>query len=103
MNVRLEKGRAPWRPLDDRARRRRLEREGYALTRYVCPPGTCFPEHFHAVDTKDAVLRGRLKISAEGKEIVMERGGTLEIPAGTPRTAVLLGDEADVRLDATRD
>jgi quercetin dioxygenase-like cupin family protein len=100
--VRLEKWDPAWGRLSEAAMRKRLEDEGYDVSRYVYPPGTYFPEHTHGVDKKDSVLRGRLKIGAEGKEYVLEAGAVIEIPAGTPHTAEVVGGEAVVSFDATR-
>lgn len=102
MPVRVEKWDPAWGRLSEAALRRRLEDEGYSVNRYVYPPGTFFPEHTHAVDKKDAVLSGRLKIGAAGREFVLEAGDVIEIPAGTRHTAEVVGDEAVVSLDATR-
>ena len=102
MPVRLERWDPAWGALSEQAIRRRLEAEGYAVTRYVYPPATVFPDHTHPVDKKDSVLRGRFKISAEGREIIMQAGDMVEIPAGTVHAARVLGDEPVVSFDATR-
>ncbi len=102
MPVRVEHWRKEWGPLSEAAMRQRLEAEGYSVSRYVYPPGTHFPEHTHGADKEDAVLRGRLKIGAEGKEIVLGPGDMIEISAGTLHTAEVVGDEAVTSLDATR-
>lgn len=102
MPVRVEKWNPAWGPLSETAMRRRLEAEGYSVARYLYPPGTSFPEHTHGVDKKDTVLEGRLRITAEGKEFVLEPGDMVEIPAQTRHTADVVGEEAVVSLDATR-
>jgi quercetin dioxygenase-like cupin family protein len=102
MPVRVEHWQAAWGPLNEPAMRKRLEAEGYSVSCYTYPPGTYFSEHTHTVDKKDTVLRGRLKISAEGREVVLEAGDIIEIPAGTVHTAEVVGEEAVVSLDATR-
>lgn len=102
MPVRVEEWEPAWGPLSEATMQRRLEAEGYEVNCYVYPPGTYFPEHIHAVDKKDTVLRGQLKIGAEGREFVLGPGAMIEIPAGTPHTAEVLGDEAVVSFDATR-
>jgi quercetin dioxygenase-like cupin family protein len=48
------------------------------------------------------VLKGRLKIGAAGQEFVLRAGDMIEIPAGTPHTAEVVGRETVVSLDATR-
>lgn len=102
MPVRIEKWDPARGPLGEAAMRQRLEAEGYAVSRYLYPPGTYFPEHTHTMDKKDAVLRGRLKITAEGQEVVLGPGDMMEIPAGIRHTAEVVGTEAVVSLDATR-
>jgi quercetin dioxygenase-like cupin family protein len=102
MAVRVEHWQKEWGPLSEAAMRKRLEAEGYSASRYTYPPGTYFSAHTHEVDKKDTVLRGRLKIGAEGREIVLEPGDMIEIPAGTVHTAEVVGSEAVVSLDATR-
>ena len=102
MPVRVEHWQATWGTLSEAAMRKRLEAEGYSVSRYTYPQGTYFSEHTHAVDKKDTALRGRLKIGAEGREVVLEAGDMIEIPAGTVHTAEVVGEEAVVSLDATR-
>ncbi|HXE75608.1 MAG TPA: cupin domain-containing protein [Candidatus Xenobia bacterium] len=101
MPVRIEHWQKDWGPLSEGAMRKRLEAEGYSVRRYTYPPGTYFSAHTHEVDKKDAVLRGRLKIGAEGREFVLEAGDMIEIPAGTVHTAEVIGEEAVTSLDAT--
>jgi len=100
--VRVEHWQKEWGPLSEVAMRKRLEAEGYAVSRYTYPPGTYFSAHTHDVDKKDTVLRGRLKIGAEGREVVLEPGDMIEIPAGAVHTAEVVGEEPVVSLDATR-
>jgi len=101
MPVRVEHWQKEWGPLSEAAMRRRLEAEGYSVSRYTYSRGTRFPEHTHGVDKKDTVLRGRLKISAEGEDFVLGPGDMIEIPAGTLHTAEVVGDESVISLDAT--
>lgn len=82
--------------------RARLEGRGYAVHRYVYPPGTSFPDHAHAIDKIDAVLSGRFRMTVEGHEVVLGPGDCLAVPAGTVHSAAVVGDEAVVSLDATR-
>ncbi|MFQ5724370.1 MAG: cupin domain-containing protein [Terriglobia bacterium] len=48
------------------------------------------------------MLEGRLRITSEGKEFILEPGDIIEIPAHTPHTADVVGSEAVVSFDATR-
>ncbi len=102
MGLRVEKWNPAWGALTEAAMRQRLEAEGYTVSRYVYPAGTYFDAHTHGVDKKDTVLRGRLKITAEGEEVILEAGDAIEIPAGTVHTAEVVGGEAVVSFDATR-
>lgn len=102
MPVRREKWDPAWGPFTEAAMRKRLEAEGYSVSRYTYPPGTYFSEHTHPIDKKDTVIRGRLKITSAGKEFVLEAGDLVEIPAGAPHTAEVLGSETVVSFDATR-
>lgn len=88
-------------PTEDELRRR-LEERGYRVSRHVYPPGTRFPEHTHDVDKIDAVVSGRFRMTAEGREVVLEAGDVLAVPAGTVHTAEVVGDRPVVSLDAKR-
>lgn len=102
MPLRVEHWHQAWGPLSEAAMRKRLEAEGFSVSRYIYTPGTCFSEHTHTVDKKDTVLRGRLRIGADGCELVLKAGDMIEIPAGMRHTAEVVGEEAVVSLDATR-
>jgi len=86
-------------PLSEAALRRRMEERGYFVSRYVYPPGTCFPDHTHEVDKLDAVVSGRLRITTEAASVVLEAGDCLAVPRGTLHTAEVVGDEPVVSLD----
>lgn len=89
-------------PLSETAMRRKLEAMGYAVNRYVYPPGTCFPPHTHGVDKIDGVLAGRFRMGMEGQTLVLEAGDLLEVPRGVLHSAEVVGAEAVVSLDAVR-
>jgi len=89
-------------PLTERALREKLEREGYRVSRYVYPPGTCFPDHTHGVDKMDAVVSGRFKITLEGVSAVLAAGDAIAVPRGAVHSAEVIGSEPVVSLDAVR-
>jgi quercetin dioxygenase-like cupin family protein len=89
-------------PLGEAALRRKLEARGYAVSRYVYPPGTVFPEHSHGVDKVDAVLAGRFRMTMAGRELVLGPGDCLAVPKGMRHAAAVVGDEPVVSLDAVR-
>lgn len=80
----------------------KLEMSGYTCACYTYPPGTCFPEHVHDVDKIDAVIKGRFRLTVRGKEFLLQPGDSISIPAGTPHTAEVIGDEAVVAIDAVK-
>ncbi len=102
MPVRVQHWDPAWGALNEKNMRRWLERQGYAVSRYVYPPGTYFSDHTHEVDKNDTVLSVLLKIAAEGQEFVLAPGDIIEIPAHAVHNAEVVGDEAVVSLDATR-
>jgi quercetin dioxygenase-like cupin family protein len=88
--------------LTEAALRRKLEMRGYAVTRYVYPPGTRFPSHTHDVDKIDAVLSGRFRITLAEESHVLEAGDMLGVPRGAMHDAAVEGDGEVVSLDAVR-
>ena len=88
--------------LTETALRRKLEKQGYEVTRYVYPPGTRFGEHTHAVDKIDAVLSGRFQITMSGHSIILEAGDAVFVQRGEEHSAEVVGAQAVVSLDAVR-
>ena len=88
--------------LSEAALRRKLERRGYRVTRYVYPPGTYFPQHSHSVDKIDAVLAGRFRLVMAGQTSVLEAGDAIEVPRGVLHSAAVIGDTPVVSLDAIK-
>lgn len=96
-----------WRPdtdgaLSESALRRKLESEGYSVSRYVYSPGTHFPEHTHGVDKIDAVLSGAFELVVEGRRTVLGPGDWIAVPRGVRHAATVVGDEPVVSLDAVK-
>ena len=89
-------------PLSEEALRRKLEARGYAVSRYVYPPGTRFPPHAHGIDKIDAVVSGRFRMTMGDVVAVLEAGDCLAVPRGAVHSAEAVGDEPVVSLDATR-
>jgi quercetin dioxygenase-like cupin family protein len=88
--------------LSERALRRKLEAEGYSVTRYVYPPGTHFPEHTHGVDKIDAVVSGQFELIVSGQRAVLGPGDWIIVPRGVRHIATVIGDEPVVSLDAVK-
>jgi quercetin dioxygenase-like cupin family protein len=88
-------------PLTEAAMRAKLTARGYRVARYVYPPGTCFPDHTHAIDKIDGVLSGRFRMTTPEGSVVLTAGDLLPVPRGTVHSAEVVGDEPVVSLDAT--
>ena len=88
--------------LGEAALRAKLERRGYAVSRWVYAPGTRFEPHTHDVDKLDAVVSGRLRMTLPDGEVVLGAGDVLAVPGGTLHAAEVVGEESVVSLDATR-
>ncbi len=89
-------------PLTEEAMRRKLERQGYHVSRYVYPPGTRFADHSHDVDKIDAVISGRFSMVLEGHKVILEAGDCLAVLHGAVHSAEVVGDEPVVSLDAVK-
>ncbi len=93
---------ARWGPLSEAAMRRKLEGDGYTVSRYTYPPGTFFPDHQHPMDKVDTVLRGRFRIRMQGFDVILEPGDMIAVPANTVHSAEVVGDEPVASLDACK-
>jgi quercetin dioxygenase-like cupin family protein len=91
-----------WGKLTEENMRKKLEFEGYSVSRYHYPARTIFPDHSHSMDKKDAVLSGKFKIEADGQTFLLEAGDMLAVPAGTIHNAKVIGSDSVVSLDAVR-
>ncbi|MDH5180245.1 MAG: cupin domain-containing protein [Gammaproteobacteria bacterium] len=89
-------------PLSERVMYDKLTARGYAVNRWVYPPGTVFAMHSHNLDKIDAVLAGRFKMTMQGQSIILEAGDCLVVPKGVMHSAEVVGDDAVVSLDAVR-
>jgi quercetin dioxygenase-like cupin family protein len=88
--------------LTEQAMRRKLEAQGYSVSRYVYSPGTHFSEHTHGVDKIDAVLSGQFEIVVAGVPAVLGPGDWIVVPRGVPHTATVVGSTPVVSLDAVK-
>ena len=88
--------------LTESALRRKIAARGYQVTRYVYPPGTCFPDHAHHMDKIDAVLSGQFRMTINRQSVVLTAGDCLEVPGGIIHSAEVIGDAPVVSLDAVR-
>jgi mannose-6-phosphate isomerase-like protein (cupin superfamily) len=89
-------------PLSESALRRKLERLGYRVSRYVYPPGTEFPAHRHEVEKMDAVVAGRFRIVMQGESVGLGLGDAILVPCGAEHSAEVVGNESVISLDAVK-
>ena len=57
------------------------------------------PPHTHPFDQVSLVLSGTLDFEVDGQHIVVGPGEALQIPAGVPHTATIVGDEVALNID----
>ena len=86
----------------EQALRKKLEKRGFHVSRYVYPPGTYFPDHAHEMDKIDAVVSGRFRMRTPAGEAILEAGDMLFVARGTVHSAEVLGNHAVVSLDAAK-
>ncbi|MBZ8181949.1 MAG: cupin domain-containing protein [Oscillatoria sp. PMC 1051.18] len=84
------------------ALRKKLERRGYRVSRYVYSPGMCFPDHTHNIAKMDAVVSGRFRMTMQGQTVILEAGDCLEVPRGEVHSAEVVGNKPVVSLDGTK-
>jgi quercetin dioxygenase-like cupin family protein len=89
-------------PLSEANLRAAIEAEGFAVTRYVYPPGTVFPPHSHGIDKIDGVMSGRFRLTLPDGAVVLQAGDRLFVPKGLVHAAEVVGNTAVVSLDAVR-
>lgn len=81
---------------------KKLKSLGYHFVEQQYSPGTVFHEHSHDTQTKDAIITGRLKVNMQGKEVILEPGDILDIPAGIDHNAAVVGSEPVTVLEGQK-
>lgn len=80
----------------------KLERMGYAMSRYVYPPDTYFGPHTHDVEKIDAVVSGRFRIEMNGETVILGPGDSIHVPRGAEHSAEVVGAQPVISLDGVR-
>jgi len=78
-------------PLELRELRRALEHEGLATAWWSETPGATIPAHSHPFPETRWVLSGYLRVAVGGELVDLGPGDRLDLPAGTPHAAEVLG------------
>jgi len=89
-------------PLNEENMTKKINSQGYSCAKYTFPSGAAFPEHTHDVPKKDAILAGQLKFATSEKEVILQAGDVLDIPAGLVHSESVFGSDAVIFLDATK-
>ena len=88
--------------LNETSMRNKSKSQGYSCTRYTFPPGTDFPDHTHSISKKDSIIAGQFRFAMLGKEVILQPGDMIEVPAGIVHNASVVGNESVVFFDATK-
>jgi mannose-6-phosphate isomerase-like protein (cupin superfamily) len=83
--------------------REELEAGGYQLALQLLAPGTAFAAHCPCEARFETVFSGRLRVVIAGRTSLLGPGDWIDIPAGVPVTAEVVGDEPVLCLHAALD
>ena len=86
----------------ENAFKKKIEKLGFSVSRYVYSPGTHFGNHAHEVDKIDGVVSGRFKMTTMEGEVILEAGDMLFVPRGTVHSAEVIGNQPVLSLDAVK-
>ena len=89
-------------PLSEKNMRNKLRSQGYSCTRYTFSPGTDFPDHTHGISKKDSIISGQFRFAMLGKEVILQPGDMVVVPAGVVHNASVVGNESVIFFDATK-
>lgn len=80
-------------PPDAADLRRRLQREGYSVFQWRDAPGTTYGSHSHPEDQSHWILSGQLELGVGNETYTLSAGDRDYLPANTPHSAFVPGDE----------
>lgn len=78
--------------------RQMIHGETMTVARIYLKKGCVVPEHSHPNEQISTIERGRLKFVLGGREIILEEGQSLHIPANAPHSAEALDDSVALDL-----
>lgn len=70
----------------------------YYLRKTILKPGGTMPYHKHDYDHAEYVLKGKLKISVDGEERILEEGNFFYAPEGVPHKGENPGEDDTITL-----
>ena len=90
------------RPPDQKELEQALVAEGYDPLRMVDPPCTYYHTESHSYGEVRWVVRGQLEIGLDDRQIVLQTGDRLYLPAGTPHWVKVLSEDGATYLLAAK-
>ena len=98
---------ASWREMEnerisDLISRQIVHGENATVGRLVLGRGAVVPRHFHVSEQYSVILSGALRFVFDDREMIVNAGEILAIPANVPHSAVALEDTVDLDFFAPR-
>ena len=88
--------------LNEKISRQMISGKNSTLSQLFLSQGAVVPRHFHVNEQYSWILSGVLKFVFDGREILVNAGEILLIPADVPHSAVAMEDTVDVDIFAPR-
>jgi quercetin dioxygenase-like cupin family protein len=82
--------------------RQMLNGDNATIARLLMTRGAVVPRHWHVSEQFSLILSGALKFVFDDREVVVQGGEVLYIPANVPHSAVALEDTVDIDFFAPR-
>jgi quercetin dioxygenase-like cupin family protein len=88
--------------LNDKLSRQMISGENATISQLLLKQGAVVPRHSHINEQYSWILSGALKFVFDDREILVNAGEILLIPADVPHSAVAMEDTVDVDIFAPR-
>jgi quercetin dioxygenase-like cupin family protein len=89
-------------PITDLIGRQMLSGENATIGRLLLKRDAVVPRHFHVSEQYSIILSGSLRFVFDDREVVVNAGEILFIPANVPHAAIALEDTVDLDVFAPR-
>jgi quercetin dioxygenase-like cupin family protein len=88
--------------ISDTISRQMVHGENATVGRLVLKRGAVVPRHFHVSEQYSLILSGALRFVFDDREVIVDAGEMLFIPANVPHSAIALEDTEDLDFFAPR-
>jgi quercetin dioxygenase-like cupin family protein len=88
--------------MNDLITRQMVNGENATVSRLLLSRGAVVPRHFHVSEQYSLILSGTLKFIFNDREVIVNAGEVLYIPANEPHSAVALEDTVDLDFFSPR-